>query len=106
MTECASREARRIRAAVWLCNRCELTRCSLGVTRAKARVEQTCWRAVTVKVVVSHFVKRVKEEDLGLSDTELGFLTGIAFGLFYAVVGLPIARRAQGTRACVRGAKA
>ena len=35
------------------------------------------------------------KEDLHLSDTELGFLTGIAFGLFYAVVGLPIARRAD-----------
>jgi MFS family permease len=32
------------------------------------------------------------KEDLRLSDTQLGFLTGIAFGLFYAVLGLPIAR--------------
>lgn len=32
------------------------------------------------------------KEDLLLSDTQLGFLTGIAFGLFYAVLGLPIAR--------------
>jgi MFS family permease len=30
--------------------------------------------------------------DLKLSDTQLGFLTGIAFGLFYATLGLPIAR--------------
>ena len=34
------------------------------------------------------------KEDLHLSDTQLGFLTGIAFGLFYAVLGLPIARSA------------
>jgi MFS family permease len=33
--------------------------------------------------------------DLGLSDTQLGFLTGIAFGLFYAILGLPIARWAD-----------
>jgi len=33
--------------------------------------------------------------DLGLSDTQLGFLTGIAFGLFYATLGLPIARWAD-----------
>jgi MFS family permease len=35
------------------------------------------------------------KEDLHLSDTELGFLTGIAFGLFYATVGVPIARWAD-----------
>jgi MFS family permease len=38
--------------------------------------------------------------DLHLSDTQLGFLTGIAFGLFYAVLGLPLARWAdRGDRA-------
>lgn len=35
------------------------------------------------------------KQDLHLSDTQLGFLTGIAFALFYATVGLPIARRAD-----------
>lgn len=35
------------------------------------------------------------EEDLRLSDTQLGFLTGIAFGLFYATLGVPIARWAD-----------
>jgi MFS family permease len=35
------------------------------------------------------------KEDLGLSDAQLGFLTGIAFGLFYATLGLPIARWAD-----------
>jgi predicted MFS family arabinose efflux permease len=35
------------------------------------------------------------KDDLRLSDTQLGFLTGIAFGLFYAVLGLPIARWAD-----------
>jgi MFS family permease len=33
--------------------------------------------------------------DLQLSDTELGFLSGIAFALFYSVMGLPIARWAD-----------
>jgi len=33
--------------------------------------------------------------DLHLSDTQLGSLTGIAFGLFYAVLGVPIARWAD-----------
>jgi MFS family permease len=35
------------------------------------------------------------KEDLHLSDTQLGTLTGIAFGLFYATAGLPIARWAD-----------
>jgi len=35
------------------------------------------------------------KEDLKLSDTQLGFLTGIAFGLFYATLGVPIARWAD-----------
>jgi MFS family permease len=35
------------------------------------------------------------KEDLHLSDTNLGFLTGIAFGLFYATLGVPIARWAD-----------
>ena len=42
------------------------------------------------------------KEDLHLSDTQLGFLTGIAFGLFYATLGLPIARWAdRGNRATI-----
>jgi predicted MFS family arabinose efflux permease len=35
------------------------------------------------------------KEDLDLSDTQLGFLTGIAFALFYATLGLPLARAAD-----------
>lgn len=35
------------------------------------------------------------KQDLQLSDTQLGFITGIAFGLFYAVLGVPIARLAD-----------
>jgi MFS family permease len=42
------------------------------------------------------------KEDLHLSDSQLGFLTGIAFGLFYATVGVPIARWAdRGNRATI-----
>ncbi|MEO9944099.1 MFS transporter [Paraglaciecola sp.] len=33
--------------------------------------------------------------ELGLSDTQLGLLTGFAFALFYVVVGIPIARWAD-----------
>ena len=35
------------------------------------------------------------KRDLHLSDTELGFLNGIAFALFYACMGIPIARWAD-----------
>jgi MFS transporter, Spinster family, sphingosine-1-phosphate transporter len=35
------------------------------------------------------------KRDLGLSDTQLGVLTGIAFASFYAVMGIPIARWAD-----------
>jgi len=40
--------------------------------------------------------------DLRLSDTQLGFLTGIAFALFYATLGVPISRWAdRGNRVTV-----
>lgn len=35
------------------------------------------------------------KEDLGLTDTQLGLLTGLAFALFYTTLGLPIARYAD-----------
>jgi predicted MFS family arabinose efflux permease len=39
------------------------------------------------------------KRDLDLSDTQLGLLTGLAFSLFYALCGIPIARWAdRGTR--------
>ncbi|WP_439547233.1 spinster family MFS transporter [Sandarakinorhabdus sp.] len=36
--------------------------------------------------------------DLGLSDSQLGLLTGLAFALFYATLGVPIARIADNGR--------
>src|SRR5690349_16468363 len=42
------------------------------------------------------------KRDLDLSDTQLGFLTGLAFALFYSVMGIPIARWAdRGNRVTV-----
>ncbi len=35
------------------------------------------------------------ETDQQLSDTEIGFITGLAFTLFYATMGIPIARLAD-----------
>src|SRR3954453_14987755 len=35
------------------------------------------------------------KKDLGLSDTELGTLTGLSFALFYTTLALPVARLAD-----------
>ncbi|HEY9502705.1 MAG TPA: MFS transporter, partial [Pyrinomonadaceae bacterium] len=48
--------------------------------------------------ILSILLESIKR-DLQLSDTALGFLTGIAFALFYTFAGVPIARWAdRGTR--------
>jgi MFS family permease len=48
--------------------------------------------------ILSILLESIKR-DLQLSDTALGFLTGIAFALFYTFAGIPIARWAdRGTR--------
>jgi predicted MFS family arabinose efflux permease len=41
--------------------------------------------------IISILAEPIKR-DLGLSDTQLGLMTGLAFALFYAVLGIPIAR--------------
>ncbi len=44
--------------------------------------------------ILSILLEPIKQ-DLGLSDTQLGLLTGFAFALFYATLGIPIARFAD-----------
>jgi MFS family permease len=46
------------------------------------------------RVVLGIVLQDVKT-DLDLTDTQLGFLTGIAFALFYSVMGIPLARWAD-----------
>ncbi len=41
--------------------------------------------------IVAILLQSIKE-DLGLSDTQLGFFSGTAFALFYSTLGIPIAR--------------
>src|SRR5579859_5370203 len=63
------------------------------------------WWALGVLIVVgiynyidrlSVFILQVQiKDDLGLSDTELGALTGVAFSLLYSIFSLPIARLAD-----------
>ena len=51
--------------------------------------------------ILSILLEPIKR-DLGASDTAMGFLTGIAFALFYTVAGIPIARLAdRGSRRSV-----
>jgi MFS family permease len=58
---------------------------------------------ILVIVYVFNFIDRqilailapaIKDE-LGLSDTQIGALSGVAFGIFYATLGIPIARLAD-----------
>ncbi|MGK2873088.1 MAG: spinster family MFS transporter [Alphaproteobacteria bacterium] len=44
--------------------------------------------------ILSILMQPIKEE-MQLSDTQLGFLSGVAFALFYATLGIPIARLAD-----------
>jgi predicted MFS family arabinose efflux permease len=53
--------------------------------------------------IVAILAKPIKDE-LGLTDTQLGLLTGIAFAFFYTLLGIPIARYAEkGNRATIIG---
>jgi MFS family permease len=63
------------------------------------------WYAVVILVIafVFSFIDRIiiamlvepLKQDLGLTDTQIGWLQGLAFALFYAAVGLPIGRWAD-----------
>jgi predicted MFS family arabinose efflux permease len=44
--------------------------------------------------ILSILVEPIKQE-LGVSDTAMGFLTGVAFAIFYTFAGIPIARLAD-----------
>lgn len=63
------------------------------------------WYALVVLVLVytsSHVDRQIMgillqpiKEDLGASDTQMGFLVGLTFALFYATLGMPIAMLAD-----------
>lgn len=68
---------------------------------AQSSVRVTLW--ILLVVYIFNFIDRqivniLAEpiaKDLELSDTQIGLLTGLAFALFYTVLGLPIARYAD-----------
>ncbi|MFC3712862.1 spinster family MFS transporter [Sphingoaurantiacus capsulatus] len=64
-------------------------------------VRYTLWILLAVYIlnfldrqIVNILAEPIKR-DLGLSDTQVGLMTGLAFALFYAVLGIPIARYAD-----------
>jgi MFS transporter, Spinster family, sphingosine-1-phosphate transporter len=75
---------------------------ALGSTSRHARI--TLWMLLVVYILnfldrqIVNILAEPIRRDLGLSDTQLGLLTGLAFALFYAVLGVPIARYADRPR--------
>lgn len=75
----------------------------MSVTSAKPRGYRSYLLTVLLVILAFNYVDRFAlglllqdiKVDLALSDTQLGLLTGIAFALFYAVMGIPIARWAD-----------
>ncbi|NIP15918.1 MAG: MFS transporter [Pseudomonadales bacterium] len=74
---------------------------------APARTPWRSWYALGVLFVVYVFnfidrsilgiLNQAIKEDLALTDTQMGFLGGIAFAVFYTFLGIPIARLADRT---------
>ena len=74
-------------------------------TFENARVQPYAWYVLGVLVllyilnfidrqIVSILVEDIKR-DLGATDAEMGFLTGAAFGVFYALFGIPLGKLAD-----------
>ncbi len=64
-------------------------------------VRVTLWILLTVYIFnfidrqIVNILAEPIARDLGLSDTQIGLMTGLAFALFYTVLGIPIARFAD-----------
>ncbi|MFM7028342.1 MAG: spinster family MFS transporter [Chakrabartia sp.] len=75
-----------------------MTQSSVSQSGSAAGIRQLMW--VLLIVYILNFLDRqivniLAEEisqDLGLSDTQIGLMTGLAFALFYTFLGIPIAR--------------
>ena len=50
--------------------------------------------SIADRIIISLLVDPIKE-DLGLTDTDMGLMMGLAFAIFYALMGLPIGRWAD-----------
>jgi predicted MFS family arabinose efflux permease len=85
-----------------------------NVERERAQLVRPAYRNVVLAMVVIGFALNFMDrqilsilmqpikQDLHLSDTALGFLSGLAFAIFYATLGLPVSRIAdRGSRRVV-----
>src|SRR3712207_2220249 len=69
--------------------------------KSERNVRITLWMLLFVYILnfldrqIVNILAEPIRRDLGLSDTQLRLLTGLAFALFYAVLGVPIARWAD-----------
>jgi MFS family permease len=77
------------------------TKSGMERTESKSSLRLTLWLLLLVYVlnfldrqILNILAEPIKGE-LGLSDTQLGLLAGPAFAVFYAVLGIPIARYAD-----------
>lgn len=76
---------------------------TLAATRGQSRAYSCYVLAILIVVYTFNFIDRVIisilatpiKAELGLSDTQLGLLSGTYFALFYTVLGIPIARLAD-----------
>jgi len=76
---------------------------SVAVERRMLGGERLALLVILMVILAFNFVDRLAlgllmqeiKVDLRMTDTELGFLSGIAFTLFYAIMGVPIARWAD-----------
>ncbi len=93
----------------WLACRARLSSCHARLERARARRAGSWypWYVVGVLTLFSvsgnidqqilSLLIRPIERDFHITDSQFGYLGGIAFALFFAVLGLPIARLADRT---------
>ena len=80
----------------------ELTARNVGA-RSEAGWYRSWFLLLLVLIYASSFVDRIiiavvgqaMKIDLNLSDLQLGLLNGLAFSIFYSLLGLPIARIAE-----------
>ena len=75
------------------------TAAALPFTRAYTRYAMGLLLAIYIvnfldRQVVNILAEPIKN-DLGLADWQLGFMSGLAFAVFYTVLGIPIARLAE-----------
>lgn len=78
---------------------------AVAAPRSAPATLRPAWYAVTIlsiayvlsyadRIIINLLARPIKA-DLGLSDTQFGLLTGVAFGIFYTAMALPLGRMAD-----------